>query len=47
LQIAKIKLKKENLRKLFSKNLHFAICNFHFSMTFSPPFQKAELIRAL
>ncbi|MCX5911438.1 MAG: hypothetical protein NTV04_05870, partial [Deltaproteobacteria bacterium] len=28
----------------FSENLHFAFCNFHFSMKCSVPFQYAKLI---
>jgi hypothetical protein len=47
LQIAIIKLKNRKLIRLFPENLHFAFCNFHFSMNFSVPFQNAELIRAL
>jgi len=30
--------------RILQKNLHFSICNFHFSMKFSVSFQKAKLI---
>jgi len=44
LQIANIKLKIEKWM-VFPKILHFAFCNFHFSMRFSVSFQSAKLIR--
>ena len=31
--------------KAFQRNLHFSICNFHFSTKFSVSFQNAKLIR--
>jgi hypothetical protein len=33
--------------RILQKNLHFSICNFHFSMKFSVSFQKAKLIRQM
>ncbi len=31
--------------RILQKNLHFSICNFHFSMKFSVSFQNAKLIQ--
>jgi len=33
------------MNDVFSKDFHFAFCNFHFSMKFSVPFQNAKLIQ--
>ena len=33
--------------KAIQRNLHFSICNFHFSIKFSVSFQNAKLIRVI